>query len=74
MLARRVAGEVVARFVVDTAGRVDPGSFRLVSATNPAFVHPVRTSVPRMRYAPAESAGRRIPQVVEQAFRFTPPD
>lgn len=71
MLRRdRVEGEVLATFVVDTLGRVEPASFHAVSATHPLFVLAVKSSVQNMRFRAAESGGRRVRQLVEQRYVF----
>jgi protein TonB len=69
--AAGVQGEVVAAFIVDTAGRVDPASFKVVSATNELFSAAVRTAVPGMRFLPAEIGGKKVKQQVQQPFVFT---
>lgn len=63
-------GSVVAFFVVDTLGRVEPGSFRAAATTHPLFSESVRSAVLELRFAPAESGGRRVRQLVEQRFVF----
>ena len=70
---RRLAGQVVARFVVDSVGRVDPASFELVRSTNPGFTREVRAALRSLRYLPAERGGRPVAQTVEQTFDFAPP-
>jgi len=70
LLAANVEGTVRTQYVVDTSGRVDSASFRILTATHPAFAAAVLESVPRMRFRPALSAGRRVPQLVEQTFEF----
>lgn len=64
-------GEVVAEFVVNIAGCMQSGSFRVVSATRPEFVPPVRAALRRSRYEPGRNAGERVAARVQQAFRFT---
>jgi protein TonB len=64
-------GSVVARFVVDTAGRVERGSIEILQATHGLFADAVREWLPRTGYSPAESAGRRVRQLVEQRIAFT---
>ena len=66
-----IEGRVVMRFVVDTAGRVEPGSVRTVEGDHELFVSSVRDALPRMRFAPAEAGGRRVRQLVEQSFQFS---
>lgn len=63
-------GEVVVRFVVDSAGRVEPGSIMIVQTTHPSFGDAVREWLPRTRYAPAEIGSRRVRQLVQQTVGF----
>jgi TonB family protein len=69
---RHVAGRVVAQFVIDTAGRVRPGSFRATAWDELAFVAAVREAVYAMRFRPATIDGRAVPQLVTQTFDFRP--
>ncbi len=69
--AAGVQGEVVAAFIVDTTGRVDPASFKVVTATNELFSAAVRTALPGMRFLPAEISGKKVKQQVQQPFVFT---
>lgn len=68
--ARGIEGEVFARFVVDETGRIDMKTFDILSATSPAFANAVRYALERSRFRPAEAAGRKVPQLVEQRFQF----
>lgn len=68
--ARGVEGEAVLRFVVDTTGRVEPGSAVVLSADDPAFGAAVLRVLPRLRFTPARVGGRAVRQLVQQAFRF----
>ena len=68
--ATRVAGTVTARFVVDTLGRVEPGSVRLAGSDDPRFADAVRRVLPRHRFHPARVGGRAVRQLVEQPFVF----
>jgi TonB family protein len=72
LLASRVEGEVVVRFVVDTAGRVDARTFTVVRSSHALFERAVRQSLARIRYRPAEAGGRAVRQTVEQTFKFAP--
>lgn len=65
-----VGGEVTGQFVVDTLGRVEPGSFKVLKATNDMFASAVRSHLPRMRFYPAEVGGRKVRQLVQQGFVF----
>jgi protein TonB len=68
--AAGLEGSVLTRFVVDTAGRVERGSIEIVQATHALFADAVREWLPRTRYSPAESHGRRVRQLVEQRIAF----
>ncbi|HUR92287.1 MAG TPA: energy transducer TonB [Gemmatimonadaceae bacterium] len=63
-------GEVGAQFVVDTLGRIETGSFKVLKATNDLFASAVRSHLPRMRFYPAEVGGRKVRQLVQQNFVF----
>ena len=65
-----VEGSVRVRFVVDTLGRVEPASIIALASTHTLFEHAVRESLLRSRFSPAEAAGRRVRQLVEQSFQF----
>jgi protein TonB len=65
-----VEGEAVVQFVIDTVGRAEPQSFKLLTATHEAFGTAVRVALPRMRFIPAEFGGRKVRMVVQQTFGF----
>ena len=65
-----VEGAVHMRFIVDTLGRVERTSVVALSAAHPLFEAAVRESLQRARFEPAEVAGRRVRQLVEQVFQF----
>ncbi len=65
-----VEGQVVARFVVDEEGRVDERTVKFVRSDNPLFDEAVRSALARMRFTPAEIAGRKVRQLVEMPFVF----
>ncbi len=65
-----VGGDVAAQFVVDTLCRVEPGSFKVLKASNDLFAAAVRSHLPRMRFHPAEVGGRKVRQLVQQGFVF----
>ena len=64
------AGEVVAEFVVDSTGRVRPGSLHVVASTHELFTVSVRRTVPAMRFLPARVQGRAVAQRVRMPFVF----
>jgi protein TonB len=63
-------GDVRAQFVVDTLGRVEPGSFRALESTHDLFAAAVREALGRARFKPAEAGGHKVRQLVEQTFTF----
>jgi protein TonB len=65
-----VEGLVHAQFVVDTAGRVERESIRFARSDHQLFDRAVTEALLRSRYAPAEAGGRKVRQLVEQAFSF----
>lgn len=67
-----VGGEVVVRVVVDTNGRVERKSIEIVRTTDERLVRPVRDAVASWRFEPAESGGKRVRQLIELPFVFSP--
>lgn len=65
-----VEGQVLAQFVVDTLGRVEIATFKVITKTHDLFEASVRNALPRMRFLPAEVAGRKVKQLVQQPFVF----
>lgn len=73
LLAARIGGVVVAEFVVDSAGRVEPESFGIVTSPHPVFSRAVFDAVRTAVFAPARRSGRPVRQLVQMRFRFAPP-
>ena len=65
-----VEGEVLAQFVVDTTGRYESGTFKVLKSSNEQFTAAVRNALPNMRFYPAEIGGRKVKQMVQQPFTF----
>lgn len=65
-----VEGDVHARFVVDTLGRVEKGSIEIVESTHDLFAAAVRDALARARFKAAEAGGHRVRQLAEQTFTF----
>ncbi|MES2525295.1 MAG: energy transducer TonB [Gemmatimonadota bacterium] len=68
--ASGVQGGVMMEFVVDTTGRAESGSLRVLQSDHPLFAEAVRSALARMRFVPAEVAGRKVRQLVQQPFGF----
>ncbi|MDP1890869.1 MAG: energy transducer TonB [Gemmatimonadaceae bacterium] len=65
-----IEGTAVVRFVVDTNGRADLGTFRLVETNHPLFAAAVRDALPGMKFHPATVGPNRVRQMVELPFGF----
>jgi protein TonB len=66
-----VEGEVLAQFVVDTTGRAEPNSLKILKSSHDLFVQSVRNALPQMKFIPAEVGGRKVKQLVQQPFTFS---
>jgi protein TonB len=65
-----IPGQVELEYVVDTTGRVEPGSLRTLVTTHPAFEAAARVTVLASRYRPARLGGRAVRQLVRQTLKF----
>jgi periplasmic protein TonB len=66
-----VEGEVLAQFVVDTTGKAEPGSLKILKSSHDMFVQSVKNALPQMKFIPAEVGGRKVKQLVQQPFTFS---
>jgi hypothetical protein len=65
-----VQGIVYTQFIVDSVGRADTLTMEILEKVEPQFVAAVKQALPNMKYKPAVFAGRRVNQLVQQAFVF----
>jgi periplasmic protein TonB len=65
-----VEGTVLAQFVVDTTGRVEAGSFKVLKSDHDLFTNSVKSALGNMKFLPAEVGGRKVKQLVQQPFQF----
>jgi protein TonB len=65
-----IEGEVLAQFIVDTTGRFEQGSFKVIKSSHDLFTAAVKNALPNMRFYPAEIGGRKVKQLVQQPFTF----
>jgi protein TonB len=65
-----VEGEVLVQFVVDTTGRVERGSVKVLKSSHELFTNSVQSALNNMRFYPAEIGGRKVKQLVQQPFNF----
>jgi periplasmic protein TonB len=66
-----VEGEVLAQFVVDTTGKAEAGSLKILKSSHDMFVQSVKNALPNMKFIPAEVGGRKVKQLVQQPFTFS---
>jgi protein TonB len=74
LYAQGVAGRVVLRLFVDTAGSIVPDSTRIEEPSGvPALDSAALVAAPRLRFAPALRDGKPVPAPFLQPFDFRPP-
>lgn len=66
-----VEGEVLAQFVVDTTGRADMSTFKVIKSSHDLFTAAVRQHLPTMKFYPAEVGGHKVKQLVQMPFQFS---
>jgi TonB family protein len=71
LFAARVEGTAVAEFIVGVTGRIEEGSFAIVSASHPWFGEAVSQAMEGAVYSPAIKDGMAVKQVVHQRFEFS---
>lgn len=69
--ASSIQGEVLAQFVIDTTGRADINTFKVLKSTHQLFTDAVKKDLPRMRFLPAEVGGKKVKQLVQLPFSFS---
>ena len=67
-----VSGRVLAEFVVDTLGTVEPETLGIVSSSHPLFSRAVLDALAVAGFKPAIRNGRPVRQVVQLPFIFEP--
>jgi TonB family protein len=65
-----IEGNVLAQFAVDTTGRADMSTFKVLKETNPMFAAAVRAAVATTTFSPAEVGGRKVRQLVQMPYHF----
>ena len=74
VFAAGTGGSVVVEFVVDSVGRVEPGTLGIVSSSDQLLADAVKRAVEAASYTPARLKGAAVRQVVVQPFAFPPRD
>ena len=70
----RVEGEVLAQFVVDTSGKAEMSTFKVLQASNDLFASSLKTTLPQWRFYPAEAGGHKVKQIVQLPLKFVAPN
>jgi len=68
--AAGISGSVRVQFVVDTTGRAELPSVRVLESSHDQFTRAVLTTLRQSRFTPGEVAGRRVRTLVERSYRF----
>jgi protein TonB len=65
-----IEGKVSLEFVIDTLGRVEPASIRILGSTHEAFERSARDAVAAAVFHPARLSSRPVRQLTRQSIRF----
>ena len=69
--ASGMGGRVVLEFVVDTTGRVDQSSFKVISTPHPAFANAAKEMLSKSVFRPGRMRGQAVAVLVRQSINFT---
>lgn len=65
-----IQGRVMIEVVVDTAGRAEPGSIRVIHVSHPGFADPARAYARQVLFRPARVGGRVVRVLVRLPIDF----
>ena len=65
-----IEGQVLVEFVIDTTGRVQPRSIRILESTHPDFATAARAAVAATIFRPAHLSAHVVRQLTRQSVRF----
>jgi periplasmic protein TonB len=68
-----IEGQVIVEFVIDTIGRVQPPSIRIIESTHPDFAAAARAAVAGAIFRPAHLSAHAVRQLTRQSIRFVTP-
>jgi len=66
-----IAGRVVVLAVIDTTGRAEPASVRVIQGAHPGFDQPSRQWMLNALFRPARAGGRRVRVRINRALDYT---
>jgi TonB family protein len=70
LLSAGLTGVVTLEFVIDTTGKVEAGSIRVIESSHPAFANAARAAVLGARFRPARLLRHPVRQITRQRVRF----
>ena len=70
LAAAGIEGKVALEFVIDTAGKVERGSIRVLERTHEAFEASAREAMTGATFRPARMSSRPVRQLTRQSIRF----
>jgi periplasmic protein TonB len=65
-----IEGQVFVEFVIDTTGKADMSTFKVLKSDHELFSQEVKQALPHMRFYPAEVGGRKVKELVQLPFAF----
>lgn len=68
--AAKMEGEVLAQFIVDRNGNVEPDTYKVLKSNHDLFTQAVKAALPAMKFEPAQVKRVRVKQLVQQPFSF----
>ena len=63
-------GKVMVTFVIDTTGKADMGTFKVLESSHALFTDEVKKILPRYKFIPAEIGSRKVRMHVNLPFDF----
>ena len=73
LLLSRVSGRVVVEAVIDTTGRVEEGTVRVIESSDPRFNGSAKSYLEAARFTPGRIAGRAVPVRFQMPVEFKLP-
>ena len=73
LLLARVSGRVVVEAVIDTTGRVQEGTVRVIETSDPRFNESAKVYLEAARFTPGRIAGRAVPVRFQMPVEFKLP-
>jgi TonB family protein len=70
LAAAGIEGKVAAEFVIDTVGKVESGSIRVLQSSHQAFEAAAREAIAAAIFRPARLSNHPVRQLTRQSIRF----